>query len=193
MSEERVPPRLGQHALARVDQDDRKVGSGRAGHHIAGILFVAGRFRHDEFALFGGEKAIGDVDRDALFALCREAIDQKREVDPLPLRADPLAVRFQRGELVFKDHLAVIQQPPDQRRFAIVDRPAGDETQHRLVLMHIEIGIDVFRNQGVDHIDRFWRRHQKYPCCFFTSMPAPPASLSMARPCRSLVVVNSVS
>ncbi|MBA4162568.1 MAG: hypothetical protein C0515_10940 [Novosphingobium sp.] len=34
---------------------------------------------------------------------------------------------------------------------------------------------------------------QKYPCCFFTSIPAPPASLSIARPWRSLVVVSKVS
>src|SRR5690606_41199542 len=35
--------------------------------------------------------------------------------------------------------------------------------------------------------------HQKYPSCFFFSIPAPPASLSIARPCRSLVVVSSIS
>ena len=35
--------------------------------------------------------------------------------------------------------------------------------------------------------------HQKYPSCFFFSMPAPPASLSIARPWRSLVVVSSIS
>jgi hypothetical protein len=37
-----VAPRLGQHALARVDQDHREVGGRGAGHHVAGILLVAG-------------------------------------------------------------------------------------------------------------------------------------------------------
>ena len=35
--------------------------------------------------------------------------------------------------------------------------------------------------------------HQKYPSCFFFSMLASPPSLSMTRPCRSLVVVSSIS
>src|SRR3546814_2028616 len=35
--------------------------------------------------------------------------------------------------------------------------------------------------------------HQKYPSCFFFSMLASPPSLSMMRPCRSLVVVSSIS
>ena len=35
--------------------------------------------------------------------------------------------------------------------------------------------------------------HQKYPSCFFFSIDASPPSLSMMRPCRSLVVVSSIS
>ena len=35
--------------------------------------------------------------------------------------------------------------------------------------------------------------HQKYPSCFFFSMLASPASLSIARPWRSDVVVSSIS
>ena len=195
-----MPPRLHQHALARIDQDHGEIGGRGAGDHVARILLMAGAVRHDEFALFGVEEAIGNVNRDALLALGGEAIDQQREVDLLPLRARFLAVSRQRIELIFKDHLAVIEQAPDQRRFAIVHRPAGDEAQHGLVLMLVEIAVDILGDQAVDDVNRFVGDgfvlaigHQKYPCCFLTSMPAPPESLSMARPCRSDVVVSKVS
>ena len=81
-----------------------------------------GRVGDDELALLGREEAIGDVDRDALLALGGEAVDQQREVDLLPLRADPLRIGLQRGELVLEDHLRIVEQPPDQRRLAVVDR-----------------------------------------------------------------------
>ena len=80
------------------------------------------------------EIAVGDVDRDALLALGGEPVDQQREIDRLALRPVPLAVGFQRGELVVEDLLAVVQQPPDQRRLAVVDAAAGDEAQQLLAL-----------------------------------------------------------
>ena len=192
MAQKAVAAGLGQHALARVDQDHGEVGGRCAGHHVAGVLFMPRAIRDDELALFGAEKAIGDVDRDALFAFGGKAINQQREVDLLPLRALLLAVGFQRGQLILEDHLAVIEQPPDQGGLAIVHAAAGDEAQHRLMLMLVEIGVDVLGDEGFGLIDRCVG-HQKYPCCFFTSIPAPPASLSIARPWRSLVVVSSVS
>lgn len=97
-----VPPRLGQHALARVDQDHRQIGGRGAGHHVAGVLFVARRIGDDELALLGCEEAIGDVDRDALLAFGGKAIDQQREVDILPLRADAAAVCLQLAQLVLE-------------------------------------------------------------------------------------------
>ena len=76
-----MPPRLGQHALARIDQEHGEVGGRGAGHHVARILLVARRIGDDELALLAREEAIGDVDRDALLALGREAVDEQREVD----------------------------------------------------------------------------------------------------------------
>jgi hypothetical protein len=130
-----MAPGLHQHALARVDQDHRKIGGRGAGYHVAGVLFMPRAVGDDELALFGAEEAIGDIDGDALFALRRKPVDQQCEVDFLPLRADLLAVAFQRGQLILEDHLAVIEQPADERRLAIVHRPAGDEAQHGLVLV----------------------------------------------------------
>ena len=148
-----MAPGLRQHALARVDQDDGEVSGAGARHHVARVLFVARRVGHDELALFGAEEAVGDIDGDALLALGGQTIDQQGEVDPAALRAHALAVGLQRGKLVLEDHLAVIKQAPDQRRFAIVHRPAGDEAQHGLVLVLVEVAVDILGNQAVDDVN----------------------------------------
>ena len=70
-----VAPRLGQHALARVDQDDGELGIRGARRHVARVLLVARRVGDDEFALVGREEAVGDVDRDALLPLGFQAVD----------------------------------------------------------------------------------------------------------------------
>ena len=82
--------RLGEHALPRIDQDDGEIGGRGAGRHVAGILLMARRVGDDEFALVGGEGAIGDIDGDALFALSRQAVNQKCEIERAALGADPL-------------------------------------------------------------------------------------------------------
>ena len=86
----RVPPRLREHAEARVDQDDGDVGGRRARRHVARVLHVPGRVGDDELAPLGREVAVRDVDRDALLALGLEAVGEEREVD---LRARPGAAR----------------------------------------------------------------------------------------------------
>jgi len=63
------------------------------------------RIRDDELALFGREEAIGDVDRDPLFAFGSEPVDEQREVDLAALCADALAVRLKCRELILEDHL----------------------------------------------------------------------------------------
>ena len=150
---------LDQHALARIYQDRGAIGGRGTGHHVAGILLVSRAVGDDELALLGREKAIGDIDRDALLALGGKPVDQQREVDLLPLRAHLLAVVLERGELVFEDHLRIVEQAADQRRFAIVHAAAGDEAQHRLVLVLLEIGLDIVGDQRVGLVDGIG--HQK--------------------------------
>jgi hypothetical protein len=89
-----VAPGLGQHALARVDQDDRQVGGRGGGDHVARVLLVARRVGDDVLAAAGAEVAIGDVDGDALLALGLQAVGQQRQVDRLhaaPLRGRSIA------------------------------------------------------------------------------------------------------
>ena len=178
--DEAVPARLGQDALARIDQHQREIGVGGAGRHVAGILLVARRVGDDELALVGREEPVGDVDGDALLALGREAVDQQREVDALVADVAVLALLLEAGELVVEDELAVVEQPADQRRLAVVDGAAGQEPQQAFVGLlgepEIEIGVGRGEEAG----------HQKYPSCFFFSIE-PTESLSIRRPSRSEV------
>ena len=143
-----VAPRLRQHALARVDQDHGAVGGRGAGDHVARVLLVPGRVGDDELAPVGREEAVGDVDRDALLALGREAVEQQREVELAALRADLLRVGLERRELVLEQHLRLVQQPADQRALAVVDAAAGDEAQQALALVRLQVGEDVLGDAG---------------------------------------------
>ncbi len=138
-----MPPRLGQHAAPRIDQDDGEIGGRRAGHHVAGILLMAGRIGDDEFAPVGREEAIGDVDGDALLALGGEPVDQEGEVELAALRPDLLAVGLERRQLVFEQHLGFVEQPADQRALAVIHAAAGNEAQQALMLMGDEVLLDI--------------------------------------------------
>jgi hypothetical protein len=116
-----------QHALARVDEDDRQVGGRRAGDHVARVLHVPRRVGDDERAPCGGEVAVGNVDRDALLALGAQAVDEQREVDHAAAAA--LGGLLDVLELVGQHLLGVEQQPPDQGRLAVVDRAGRREAQ----------------------------------------------------------------
>ena len=92
--------------------------------------------------LFGGEEAVGDVDRDALLALGVEPVHQQREIDVLAVRAVLAAVALERRELVVEDQLGVVEQPPDQRRLAVIHAAAGEEAQEADLLLLGEIGFE---------------------------------------------------
>jgi len=126
---------LGQNALARVNQDDGEVGVRRAGRHVAGILLMARRVGDDEFALVGGEEAVGDIDGDALFAFGFQPVHQKREIDILAGGAEFLGVFLQRRQGVLEQQLGVVEQPPDQGGLAVIDAAAGEEAQQAFLFL----------------------------------------------------------
>ncbi len=143
---------------------------------------MAGRVGDDELALVGREVAVGDVDGDALLALGHQPVGEQGEVDA------PVAERrgaLDRLELVLVDGARVVEQPPDERRLAVVDRAHRDEAQELLLLVAREVGLDVLLDERVDG-------HQKYPSRFLASID-PSSSKSMRRPCRSLKRVRSIS
>ena len=116
-----------EHPLAGVDEQHQRVGGGRAGDRVAGVLHVAGAVGEHERALRRGEVAVGDVDGDALLALGAQAVGEQREVGrgQAPVAADPL----DGVELVGEHRLGVVQQAADQGGLAVVDRAGGREAQ----------------------------------------------------------------
>jgi hypothetical protein len=68
---------LGQHPLARIDQNDGQVGRRSPRNHIAGILLMAWRIRNDEFSLWGREISISHIDGDALFTLGLQSVGKE--------------------------------------------------------------------------------------------------------------------
>ena len=178
-----------QHALSRIDQDDGEICRRGAGRHVARVLFVPRRVRDDELALVGREEAIGDIDRDALFALGLQPVEQQGEVHVFALRAVLHAVLLQRGKLVLEQQLGVVQQAADQRRLAIINRTAGDETQHaHFSGRQFANRLALFLGAQGGH----FRGHQKYPSRFFFSID-PLSSWSISRPERSDVRAVSIS
>jgi hypothetical protein len=104
---------------------------------------VTGGVGGDEAPPVGGEGPVGDVDRDPLFALGLQAVDEQRQVDALPLRAVLLRFSFERAQLIVEDPLRVVQQAAEQRRLAVVDAAAGDETKRRLAALALQVFDDV--------------------------------------------------
>ena len=90
-------------------------------------------------------------------------------------------------QVVLEDQLRVVEQPADERALAVVDTPAGDETEHRLGVVALQVGIDVGDEEIVGGV-----RHQKYPSAFLSSMEELE-SRSMTRPTRSELVVSNIS
>ena len=86
-----------------------------------------------KLAAIGREEAIGDVDRDALFALRFQPVDEQGEVHGVARRAELLRVLLERDDLVVEQALGIIQKPPDEGRLAVIDAAAGEEAQRSLV------------------------------------------------------------
>ncbi len=122
-----VPPGLLDHAVAGVDQDDRELGGGRAGDHVAGVLHMARGVGQDEPAPRRGEVAVGHVDGDALLAFRPESVGEERQVGCF-LAAVGGGERdgFQ---LVGEDRLGVVQQASHEGGLAVVDGPGRGEPQ----------------------------------------------------------------
>ncbi len=127
IGDKRMAARLRQHAVARIDQDDGEIGGGSAGRHVARVLLVARRIGDDELALRRGEIAVGDIDRDALFALGAQAVGQQRQID---VAAAAVGGRLGHArELVFVDALGIVEQAADEGALAVVDAAGGGEAE----------------------------------------------------------------
>ncbi len=93
--------------------------------------------------------APGDVDGDALLALRHEAVDQQAEVRN--------AIRAGRTgnerALIVRNMPRIPQQPADERRFAVIDGPAGQDVNDA-----VELDRHGRRSSRARNIARFVRR-----------------------------------
>ncbi|MNS93818.1 hypothetical protein D3C72_1280150 [compost metagenome] len=108
---------------------------------------MAGGVGDDEFALGGGEVAVRDIDGDALFTLGLQAVYQQRQVDVFAGGADFFRVAGDRFQVIFVDHLGVVQQAPDQGALAVVDVTAGQKAQQFFTFVLAQVGEDVLADQ----------------------------------------------
>ena len=107
--DERVALRLDGHAVACVYENDGEIAVGGASRHVARILFMSRRIGDDELPFGRGEVAICDIDGDALFAFGLEAVRQEGGIKIRVGRAVFLRVMADGGELVFVDHLGIVE------------------------------------------------------------------------------------
>src|SRR3954452_9087380 len=96
------------------------------------------RVGEDEAPPRRGEVAVGDVDRDALLALGAQPIREKSQI--YVSIAAPAARLLDVRELVLEDLLRVVEQAPDQRALAVVDRARRGHTQERRGMRRRERG-----------------------------------------------------
>ena len=127
----RVPCGLGPDPPASVDQDDGQVGRRGPRRHVARVLLVARRVGHDEAAAWRLEAPVRHIDRDALFPLILQAVDEQREVGLRPLRPVAGRIPFDPPQLIRRDLPAVVQEPADDRALAVVDAAAENEAKGR--------------------------------------------------------------
>jgi hypothetical protein len=135
----------GSTPFARIDQQYREIGGRGAGNHIARVLLVPGRVGDDERAPRSREEAVGDINRDALLPLVFQPVEQQREIDIVAGRAEALRLALEPFELVVQNQPGVVKQPADQRRFAVIDRSAGQKPQQ------LSIGDSAHRSRIVGH------------------------------------------
>jgi hypothetical protein len=137
---------------------------------------VARRVGDDELAPLSREVAVCDVDRDALFALGREAVQDEREVELSVAGSELARVRLERRQLIAVQLLGLEQEPADQGALAVVDRPAEQEPEQFTRVFGAKLAERLAGCPAVrGALDQLRVRAQKYPSCFLTSID-PAAS-----------------
>ena len=85
---------LYQHTLRCIHQNDGKVCKGCANRHVAGIFLMSRRIRYNKAAVVRGKIPVSDINGNALFPLCHQAIQQQGIVNLTAAAAD-LAFQLQ--------------------------------------------------------------------------------------------------
>ena len=137
------------------------MGVGRAGEHVAGVALMAGCVGQDVTAGVGREEPVCHIDGDALLTLGTQPVGQRGQVGDALFVGDGL-------EVVERQAVGVMQEPPDKCALTVVDRSGGGDPEKLA-------------------------RHQKYPSRLRSSMAAADVRSSARVSPRSETVAAEIS
>ena len=123
---------------AGIYQNNCQIGRRATGNHITCILFVSRSIRNDKFTAIGREVTVSHVNRDSLFTLRFQAIEQQSIVYMFACIPYALTVTFQCIQLIFVQFLTVEQQTSDQSRFSVIYRTGGQQSQQVLLFIFVQ-------------------------------------------------------
>ena len=113
-----VPAALLTHPFAGGDDQNCSISSRCARDHVFQELFVAGRVDDGVLAARRPKRNLRGVDRDVLFLLLEQRVEQKRKFKFHPFRRTRLLHHL---DLPFRKRVRVLQNPADQRGLAVVN------------------------------------------------------------------------
>ena len=112
IGDESMAAGLFDDTLAGIDENDGQIRGAGSGDHVARVLNVARGVRDDEFPLGSGEIAVGNINGDALLALCFQAIREQREVHVFIAAAFGKA--FHGFDLILEGVFGIVEQAADE-------------------------------------------------------------------------------
>src|SRR6056300_707829 len=138
---------LCKNTMARINKDYGELTVGSASSHIPGILFMARCVSDNKFALGCGKIAIGNINSNALFAFCLQAISQQCQIKTIIRGTGFHAVRPEGIKVILINHLGVVEQTSNKSAFTIVNTATGEQTQQFLAFMLGQVGINIGTDQ----------------------------------------------
>jgi hypothetical protein len=124
-----VPPALFAHPFVCCDHENGCIGARRARDHVFQKFLVARRVDDDVVAARRPKRNLRRVDRDVLFLLLEQSIEQKRELK---------FHSFRRASLLHHVHLSVgqrigvVQDATDERGLSVIDVAGENDAKRQL-------------------------------------------------------------
>ncbi len=115
-----VPARVFLDAFTRVNQNERRLGAGGSGDHVAQKLDVSGSVNQDVAPTRGLEEASRRVDRDSLGLLILQGVEQEGVFEGFRI---PGACSAHLIQLSLRKRMRISQQAADQGALAVVHVP----------------------------------------------------------------------
>ena len=124
----RVAPALFAHPFVRCDHENGCIGARRARDHVLQKFLVTRCVDDDVVAARGPKRNLRCVDRDVLFLLLEQGVEQKREFKFHPFRRARL---FDHVDLSVGQRIGVVQDATNERGLAVIYVAHEDDFQRR--------------------------------------------------------------